>query len=397
MNLQKYVEINGSIAYLKSNTVKQIVSLKKYMCMLSDQDRPAAQKNNHLYHISGNKLFNLTACDMRTAMVNEKLENQKSCTTPASPMPHYTSPLSAAPMRLTILWELTPFKKGLKPNDPPQDVDKSHPIVSSSTTSNLNDTCLLYTSCEHLLRLDSSSLSSELQDNSFVESTEPESLPDSEDQLQLDSTCVSSQDASCIEMEFLPEFEGQLDHANLSPPDLFLEHHGYQLFLLQKVIDVPYDNLNHQDTHVCENQDDILIHANILSHTFALPQFMAQHNCEDLKPTENPSTAPTGFQGSRHHTFNPMCAHNLMATRCNQSQYLTMMKQSCAHNPSTSQARLINPLASPYPPDPGEHVLKKPDTEVGEQDFSVKWFKFIHPHPKQRMNETPVQKPVHLA
>ena len=130
MHLQKYVENDGSVAYLKSNTVKQIVGLKKYICMLSDQDRPAPQKNNHLYHISGNQLFILTACDMRTAFVNEKLENQKSCTTPASPMPHYTSPSSSAPMRSTIIWELTPFKKRLKPDDPPQDVDKSHPVFS---------------------------------------------------------------------------------------------------------------------------------------------------------------------------------------------------------------------------------------------------------------------------
>ena len=178
----------------------------------------------------------------------------------------------------------------------------------------MNDTCPLDSSCEHLLRLDSPSLSSELQDNSFVESSEPESVPDSEDLLQLESTSVSSQDTSCIEMEFLPEFEGQMDHANLSPTDVFLEHHDYELFLLQKEVDTPYDNLNHHDTHVCDNQDEILIHATNLSHTFALPQYMAQNNCEDLEPTDNPSAVPTSFQASSNHTFNPKCAHNLMAT-----------------------------------------------------------------------------------
>ena len=67
---------------------------------------------------------------------------------------------------------------------------------------------------------------------------------------------------------------------------------------------------NNQDTHVCENQDDILIHTTNLSHTFALPQFMAQHNFEDLKPTDTPSTVLTALKASSDHTFKPMCAHN---------------------------------------------------------------------------------------
>ena len=115
--------------------------------------------------------------------------------------------------------------------------------------------------------LDSPSLSSELQDNSIVESTEPESAPDSENLLQLDSASVSSQNTSSIEIEFLPEFDGQLDHVNLSATDVFFEHHDHQLFLLQKDLDAPYDNLNHQDTHIYrkQNQDDILIHVTNLS------------------------------------------------------------------------------------------------------------------------------------
>ena len=127
---------------------------------------------------------------------------------------------------------------------------------------------------------------------------------------------------------------------------------------------------------------------------------MAQHNCEDLKPTDTPSAVPTTLQASSDHTFNPKCAHNLMTTQCNQSQHLALMKQICAHNPSSSQVSQTNPsnsLASPYPPDPGEHVLKRFATEVGEQDFPVKWFKFIHPSPKPRMTETPVHKLVHVA
>ena len=95
--------------------------------------------------------------------------------------------------------ELASFKKGLKLDDPPQDVDKSHLSVSTSTTTYLNDMCSLDTSCNHLLHFDSPSHSSKLQGNSIVGSTEPESVPDSEDLLQLDSTSVSSQDTSSIE------------------------------------------------------------------------------------------------------------------------------------------------------------------------------------------------------
>ena len=86
-------------------------------------------------------------------------------------------------------------------DDPPQDVDKCHLSKSAGTTTNLNETCSLGTSCDHLLNLDSPSPSSELQYNSIVESTEPESIPDFEDLLQLDSTSVSSQDTSSIEMD----------------------------------------------------------------------------------------------------------------------------------------------------------------------------------------------------
>ena len=59
------------------------------------------------------------------------------------------------------------------------------------------------------------------------------------------------------------------------------------------------------------------------NHNFALSQFMAQPNCEDLDPTDTPGTVPTSLHASSDHTFNPECAHNLMGTQCNQSQYLT--------------------------------------------------------------------------
>ena len=135
-------------------------------------------------------------------------------------------------------------------------------------------------------------------------------------------------------------------------------------------------------------------------HNFALPQFMAQHNFEALDPTNDPSTVQTALQASSDHTFNPKCAHNLMASQCNQYQYSTSLNQICAHNPSASQNKqvsLSNSLASLYPPDHVEHVLKRSATEVSKQDFPVKWFKFIHPSPRPRMTETPIEKPVHVA
>ena len=152
-------------------------------------------------------------------------------------------------------------------------MDKSHLSDSTSTTITLNETCHVNTSCDHLIHMDPPSTSSELQGNSIVGSTEPESIHDLEGLLEFDSTSVSSLNTSRIETESLPEFEGQLDHTNLSPIDVFSGHHDYELFLLQKEIDAPYDNLSHHDTHVYEkheNQDDILIHATHLSDTFAI-------------------------------------------------------------------------------------------------------------------------------
>ena len=117
-----------------------------------------------------------------------------------------------------------------------------------------------------------------------------------------------------------------MDHTNLSPTDVFSGHHNYELFLLQKEINAPHDNLSHHNTHVYEEQDQdqdvILTHATILSHIFALPQFMDQRNYETQEPTDTPTTVPTAFQVSCDHTLHPECAHNLMAIQCNQYHYL---------------------------------------------------------------------------
>ena len=75
----------------------------------------------------------------------------------------------------------------------------------------------------------------------------------------------------------------------------------------------------------------------------ALPQFLTQHNCDDLDPTDTPSAVPTALQTPSDDTSSPF-----------------LMKPTCAHNLSTSQVSKsyhANPVAFPYPPDPGEHVL----------------------------------------
>ena len=164
-------------------------------------------------------------------------------------------------------------------------MDKSHLSDSTSTTTNLNEACSLDSLCDHLLHLDSPSLSSELQDTSSVES---------------------------VEIEFVPDFEESLESNKFLRTDVFSVHHDYGMFLLNQDIDTASDNLNHQDIHVCEKQgqDAFLIHATNHSHIFALPQFMTEHNCEDLKPTDTPSTVSTLIQASSDHTSNQICAHN---------------------------------------------------------------------------------------
>ena len=93
----------------------------------------------------------------------------------------------------------------------------------------------------------------------------------------------------------------------------------------------------------------------------ALPQFLTHHNCDDLDPTDTQFAVPTALQAPSDDTSNPKCTHSLMETKCNHSQYPTLVKKICTHDPSTSQVSKsyhANPVAFPYPPDPGEHVLE---------------------------------------
>ena len=267
INLQMYEETDGPLAYLKGHTVRKLVSLMKYMSLLIRQDTPNAQKHNLLYFISGNQLIMLTAHDMKSALVNEKLETHGSQTVsskrvkvvnpnptdtpikvPTAIQTSGTNP-NDTPITATTTIQTSVIKKGIKQDEPPQIVTTSHLKVPISSTTNLDEAYPLDTSCDRLLHLDSPSLSSELQDNSSVDS---------------------------VEIELFPESEGQLDHTYLSPRDVFSEHHDYELFLLQKEFDAPNDTLNHHDIHNCEIQDNrILSKDQILvscSHMTCYPQ-----------------------------------------------------------------------------------------------------------------------------
>ena len=84
------------------------------MILLISQNRRADQKYNAFYFILDEQRFNLTAQDMRTALVNAVLENHRSQATPGTPLSHVTSPQSSASMRSPIHLELASFKKGIK-------------------------------------------------------------------------------------------------------------------------------------------------------------------------------------------------------------------------------------------------------------------------------------------
>ena len=95
------------------------------------------------------------------------------------------------------------------------------------------------------------------------------------------------------------------------------------------------------------------------------PQQVHQHSqdepCDDLDPTETPSSVPTALQDPSNDTYSPKCTHSLMETQCNHSQYSILMKKICTHDPSTNQVSKSynpHPVTFPYPPDPGKHVWK---------------------------------------
>ena len=157
-NLQRYPEPDGTFSYLQPNPARQLVGLRNYMLILMDKSRPTDHHQNTFYYLSDEQWTNLTANDMRSALGKEVLKNHFTQTLLRTPMSNSTSPSSYASMKPSIHWEHASFKKCPTPDDPPQDVDKFHPSVSSSTTTSLNDTCPLHTSYEHPLHPDSPSL-----------------------------------------------------------------------------------------------------------------------------------------------------------------------------------------------------------------------------------------------
>ena len=98
------------------------------------------------------------------------------------------------------------------------------------------------------------------------------------------------------------------------------------------------------------------------------------HNCDDLDPTDTPSSVPTALQAPSNDTYNPKCTHSLMETQCNHSQYPILMKKICTHDPSTNEVSKSynpHPVTFPYPPDPGEHVLETSSAPTTHLIFPV--------------------------
>ena len=191
-------------------------------------------------------------------------------------------------------------------------------------------------------------------------STSPPSLAPMKSSIHLEPTpCdpTSTIQTTCnFDTESLPELKGHLHITNQEPtdtpstmPTAFQVSCGHTL----------HPECTHNLMAIQCNQ-----YPNP-NHNSALVQFLAHPNCEDLDPTDTPSAVPTAFQATSDDTYNPKCAHNPMETQCNQSQFSTLMKHNCTHNPSTSQVKEsnhINPMAFPYPPDPGEHIVERSAT-----------------------------------
>ena len=200
-HLQTHQETYGSLAYLKGHIVRKLVSLMKDMSLLTGSIDLILKNHNHLYFISTNQLFKLSADDMKSALVNEKLENNGSQKYSSkrvkvvNPKPTHTpskvptaiqtsgnNPIDTAITVPTTI-QTSVIKKDIKPHEPPKNVAISHQKDSIHSTTNLDEAYPLDTSCNHRLHLDSPSPSYELQDNSSVVSVKTELLLESEGQL----------------------------------------------------------------------------------------------------------------------------------------------------------------------------------------------------------------------
>ena len=101
--LQKYVENNGSVVYLQSSTVKNLISLWNYMYLLIKSERPVDQKCNVLYFLLDDQWFNLTADYMKTTLVNAGMEYHEPQIIPGTSLPNSTCSPSPAPL---FIWSL---------------------------------------------------------------------------------------------------------------------------------------------------------------------------------------------------------------------------------------------------------------------------------------------------
>ena len=139
------------------------------MILLICQDRPADQNYHSTHFIKGQQLFKLTAINLNTALHNEMFENPRSKTTFRALMYKTMPPSPSVSMRSPTHVELAPFRKGIKSDDPPRNMDKPHLSASISTITNFDVTCTLDTPCDLLLHLYPPSHSSDPQDISSVE------------------------------------------------------------------------------------------------------------------------------------------------------------------------------------------------------------------------------------
>ena len=124
------------------------------------QKQSPDQKYNTFYFILGEQWFNLTAHDMRSALVYAVLENHSSQATPGTHMSPVTSPSSSASMRSPIHLELASFKKGIKREASPYAILKDEHYFDKFQRD------LLTTAKSHDV--------SEILDHTFTPGTSPE-------------------------------------------------------------------------------------------------------------------------------------------------------------------------------------------------------------------------------
>ena len=102
---------------------------------------------------------------------------------------------------------------------------------------------------------------------------------------------------------------------------------------------------------------------------------MAQHNYEDLNPTDNPSTVPTFAKADNAHMLKLICAHNTFASQVDLNKSFNSLVSPCLHS--------------------GEHLLKASAEDIRAKDYPVNWFKSIaSTSSKTGKTETPSSGPI---